>query len=437
MAMRCPALAAPANGATEGAATALRHTLSNGIVVLLQRNPSSPIVSVRGDVQMGAVYEPAEKAGLSALTGAALIRGTQQRTFQQIMDETEMRGCSVHTGGGLHSSGFAGKSLAEDLPLILEIMRDVVVSPTFPASEVEKLRGQFLMGLRESEQETHTRAARAARALLYPAVHPYSRSVSGTPTTVQQLTRDDLVAFHQRYHPAVMSMAVVGAIDPEAVIKLLEELFGGWEPASERPRLELPPVSPIVGVQRQDIAMAGKVQSDIIWAVHGLQRIHPDYYAAMIGNVILGRLGIGGRLGSNVREEQGMAYYVQSNLEADMGAGPWVALAGVGPANVERAIESILHEIETFTQQGPTEEELADVRAYLTGSLVLGLETNGGIAGMLLSVERYGLGMDYITRYPDIINGVSYDDVVRVARTYLSTQDYVLTVAGPAAGEQA
>jgi zinc protease len=342
----------------------------------------------------------------------------------------------VHTGGGLHSSGFAGKALAEDLPLILEIMRDVVMYPTFPAPELEKLRGQFLMGLRESEQETHTQAARAARTLLYPAEHPYSRSVSGTPTTVQQMTRDDLVAFHQRYHPATMTLAIVGDIDPEAVIKLLEELFGGWEPASAQPMLQLPHVPPIEGVQRRDITMAGKVQSDVIWAVHGLKRTHPDYYAAMIGNVVLGRMGIGGRLGDKVRKEQGMAYYVQSSLEADMGAGPWVALAGVSPANVERAIESILHEIETFMQQGPTEEELADVRAYLTGSLVLGLETNGGIAAMLLSIERYGLGMDYITRYADIINSIRHEDIVRVARTYLSTQDYVLTVAGPAVGEQ-
>jgi zinc protease len=151
----------------------------------------------------------------------------------------------------------------------------------------------------------------------------------------------------------------------------------------------------------------------------------------MMGNMILGRLGMGGRLGENVRENQGMAYYVYSGLEADLGAGPWAAVAGINPDNVERAIQAILQEIEQFKQAGPTDEELADAKAYLTGSLVLGLETNDGIAGTLLAIERYGLGLDYIDRYPDIINGLSHADIVTVARKYLSTENCVLVVAGP------
>jgi zinc protease len=190
-------------------------------------------------------------------------------------------------------------------------------------------------------------------------------------------------------------------------------------------------VPPLHGQQRRDIRMPGKMQADVIWAVHGLKRTDPDYYAAMMANMVLGRLGLGGRLGENVREEQGMAYYVSSGLSADLGAGPWLAVAGVNPGNIERAIEAILHEIERFMQEGPTEQELADVRSYLTGSLVLGLETNGGIANTLLAIERYGLGLDYIARYPDIIDAIDAEKIRAVANAYLSTSDYVLTVAGP------
>lgn len=410
---------------------AIRHVLSNGLVALIQRNASSPTVSIRGEIGVGAVHEPADKAGLSAFTGSSLIRGTEPRTFQQIVAETEERGCSVNAGGGLHSSGFGGKALAEDLPLVLEILADMVMRPTFPAHEIEKLRGQFLMSLRESEQETHTQASRAVRALLYPSDHPYSRLSSGSMATIQAISRDDLAAFHQHYHPATINIAIVGDVEPEQVIAELERYFGEWEPATTPPQTKLPGVPSLEGIQRRDIVMAGKVQSDIIWSVHGLNRTDPDYYAAMMANMVLGRIGMGGRLGENVRENQGMAYYVYSGLEADKGAGPWSAAAGVNPANVDRALTAILHEIERFKQEGPTEQELSDVRAYLTGSLVLGLETNGGIAGALLNIERHQLGLDFIARYPGIINSITAEEMMQATRKYLNTESYVLAVAGP------
>jgi zinc protease len=414
--------------------TARRHVLPNGVVVLVQRNAAAPTVSVRGEVLAGAVHEPAEKNGLAVYTGAALIRGAGERSFQQIVAETEALGCSVNAGGGLHSSGFGGKALAEDLPLLIEILADMVIRPTFPAHEIERLRGQFLMGLKEDEQETGTQASRAARTMLYPLEHPYSRSSSGTIATVEGITRDDLALFHQHYHPASTHIAIVGDVDLDATVAEVERRFGLWQGNGSPPAIELPPVPALSGVQRRDIAMEGKIQSDLIYAVHGLRRTDPDYYPAMIANMILGRIGMGGRLGENVREEQGMAYYVYSGLEADLGAGSWAAVAGVNPDNVERAIEAILHEIEHFCAEGPTEQELSDARAYLTGSLVLGLETSDGIAGTLLAIERYGLGLDYIARYPSIINGVSSEEIVATARKYLSTERYVLATAGPAVG---
>jgi zinc protease len=419
------------NGRASTIETATRHVLPNGMVALIQRNPSSPSVSVRGDVRVGAANEPAEHSGLAVFTGAALIRGTARRTFQQIVAETEALGATVNAGGGMHSSGFGGRSLIEDFSLILGILADMLRSPTFPAHEIERLRGQFLMSLRESEQETRTQASRAARALLFPPEHPYSRLTSGRIETVQKLTRDDLAAFHQLYHPALTTIAIVGDVDPPAVIEELEQVFGAWEIASAPARQQLPPTPPIKGVLRRDITLPGKVQSDVIWGVHGLSRTDPDYYIASVANMILGRIGLGGRLGDNVRERQGLAYSCGSSLDADLGAGPWAALAGVNSANVERAIEAIVHEIEHFCADGPTTEELNDARDYMTGSLALGLETNDGIAGTLLGTERYGLGLDYIARFPSIIRAITAEQIVDVARKYLSTENYIVVVAGP------
>lgn len=411
--------------------TATRHVLPSGLVLLIQRNATSPTVSVRGETRVGSIHEPADRNGLAVFTGAALIRGAGRRSFQEIAVAAESVGATVNAGGGMNASGFGGRSLVEDLPLVLELLADMLLRPTFPEQEIERLRGQILMGLRESEQDPRTQASRAARALLYPSEHPYSRLSSGSLASVEALTRDDLVGFHQLYHPAVTTIAVVGDVDPPAVIAQMEGYFGGWRSDAPPPSFELPAGNTIAGVQRRDISMPGKSQSDVIWAVHGLARTSPDYYAAAIGNMILGRLGMGGRLGENVREEQGLAYYVGSSLEADLGAGPWAALAGVNPANVERTIAAILHEVSTFIADGPTDEELSDARDYMTGSTVLGLETNDGIAGTLLGIERYGLGLDYIARYPSIIRAISAEQIVEVARRYLSTEHYVVTVAGP------
>lgn len=412
--------------------TATRHVLPNGMVALIQRNPASTTVSVRGEVRVGAVHETAEKNGLAVFTGSSLIRGTQRRTFQQIVAETEARGCSVNAGGGLHSSGFGGRALAEDLPLILEILADMLSQPLFPTQEIERLRSQFLMNLRESEQETRTQASRALRRMLFPPQHPYSRLSSGSIATVERLTREDLAAFHTNYHPAVATIAIVGDVEPQVVIELLEQTFGHWEPKGSPPTTHLPAVTKLESAERRDIALPGKSQTDIIFAVHGLARTDDDFYAASVANMILGRLGMGGRLGDNVRERQGLAYYCGSSIEADLGAGPWAALAGVNPADVEKAITAILHEIKQFSADGPTDEELSDARDYMTGSTVLGLETNDGIAGTLLGTERYGLGLDFIRRYPAIIRAVTPEQIVDVARRYLSVEKYALVTAGPA-----
>jgi len=414
-------------------ATAVRHTLPNGVVALVQRNPTAPTVSVYGEVRVGAVHEPAEKNGVAAFTGAALIRGTRRRSFQEIVAATEAVGASVNAGSSMHSTRFGGRSLSEDLALIIDILADMLRAPIFPDEEVERLRGQFLMMLRENEQDTSIRASRALRSLMFPPAHPYSRLSSGTIETISALTRDDLVRFHALFHPVATTIAVVGDVEPAAVLDLIERFFGDWHAPGTPPQVMLPDPQPLPARSRVHVALEGKSQTDIIWAVHGLDRRSPDYYAASVANMILGRIGIGGRLGERVREEQGLAYYCGSSLDADLGAGPWAAMAGVNPVHVEQAIDAIISEIKCFAAEGPTEQELADAHDFMTGSLAIGLETNDSIASTLLGIERHQLGLDYIERYPSIVRGVDRNQVTDVARRYLATDDYAVVTAGPPA----
>jgi zinc protease len=152
---------------------------------------------------------------------------------------------------------------------------------------------------------------------------------------------------------------------------------------------------------------------------------------ARLANTVLGVFGMMGRLGDRVREEQGLAYYVYSKLDAGLGAGPWTAIAGVNPANVERAIEGILHEVRRLRDEPLPADELADSQSFLTGSMPLRLETNEGLASTLLDMERYGLGLDYLQRYPAMVQAVTTQDVQDIARQYLDPDVYVLAIAGP------
>jgi zinc protease len=139
-----------------------------------------------------------------------------------------------------------------------------------------------------------------------------------------------------------------------------------------------------------------------------------------------------GRLGDNIRDEQGLAYYAYSHLEAGQGQGSWTAVAGVNPAAVERTLESIVLEVRRLRDEPVPPEELADSQSYLTGSMPLRLETNEGVARTLLDMERYGLGFDYLQRFPGLVNAVTVEDLREIARKYLDPDAYVLAVAGPA-----
>jgi zinc protease len=152
-------------------------------------------------------------------------------------------------------------------------------------------------------------------------------------------------------------------------------------------------------------------------------------------NTILGVFGLMGRLGEKVRDEQGLAYSSYSHLSGGPGPGPWRIVAGVNPANVNQAVESIRAEVRRMCEEPVGKDELSDSQAYLTGSMPLHLETNSGVAGTMLSMERYDLGLDYLQRYADTINEITPQRVQAAAQRWLDPDAYALAVAGPPEGD--
>ena len=407
-------------------------TLDNGLRVFVLENHASPSVVINGYVAGGAVYEAAAQAGLASMTAAVMRRGTKTRSFEAINEQVEAVGASFSIYSGRHAIGIDGKALAEDFALLVDVVSDVLVNPVFPAEYVERVRGQRLTHLQERDNDTRSVASLLFRQAVYDG-HPYSWPVDGLHETVAALTREDLTSYYQRnISPAGGAIVVVGAVTGDAVLRALEAGLGGWQAAS-LPAVQYPPVKPVPSVLRREQVLPGKVQTDIVLGGPAVRRSDPEYDAVRLANTVLGRFGMMGRLGENVREQHGLAYYAYSSVAASKEPGAWEVIAGVNPANVERCLEAVNEELARLANELVPEEELGDSKALLTGSLPLRLETNEGVADTILDMVWYELGLDYLHRYADMVNSVTAEQVRAVASDYLRPDAHVVAIAGPEA----
>lgn len=418
-----------------------RHTLRNGATLLVYPNPASPSVAIGAYHAAGAVLETREQAGLASLTADALNRGTANRTFFEFSEALDHVGASLAFHADTEYAALGGRALAEDLELLLTLATDVLSHPTFPEDEVGRVREQTLTVLAHAEDSPGSRAARRFRELLYGSANPNGWPEDGYAETVRAFQADDLRAFHARaYSPATLVLAVVGAVDSPAVRDLAERTIGAWAPRSAtvtaadwRQALaaaDAPPAAPAES-RREDIAIEGKTQTEFLLGWLGIRRTDPSYYATMVANFILGQLGLGGRIGSNVRDTQGLAYHASSYAVPGLTRQPWSIRAGINPANVDRAIQASLHEARQLADTPPDDDELRLSKQALIGSLPLRLERNDGIANMLLTLERYGLGLDHLGAFPGLIDAVTADDVRDVTAAVMSNPAYTLVTAGP------
>jgi len=408
-----------------------RETLPNGITVLTRSNFNSPSVVVTGYFGAGALCDPDDKLGLAEYTAYALMRGTKNRTFDKIYNELESVGASLGFSSGVHTSGFNARSLAEDLPLLLKLMSESLVTPAFPKAEMEKLRAQLLTGLSIRAQDTSDMASMVFDEILFKG-HPYSRPEDGHPETIQKIKRDDLVKFHHDYYgPRGMVIALVGAVTAEEAIKQVKRALGGWRVNGQKESPKLPELKLLKKTIHKHHRIPGKSQSDMVIGTNGPRRLDPEYMSASLGNNILGQFGMMGRIGDVVREKSGLAYYAYSGISAGTGPGSWEVSAGVNPQNVKRALELIQAELKRLVQEGVTEDELADSKANFVGRLPLSLESNGGVANALLNMERHQLGLGYYRSYPNFVNAVTREEVLSTARKFIDVNRLAIAVAGP------
>ncbi len=403
-----------------------KETLDNGLTLLVAERHNLPLVIVSVGVRAGSLLEPVEKAGLANLTAGLLAEGTSNRTGRQISEEIEFVGGSLGASGADDYVTVSLSILKKDLSLGFELLADIILNPVFSEEELRKRMERIKAALKAGEEDPGFVASKAFIKEVY-GDHPYGRLVQGSEETLDRIKREDLVEFHSDlYLPNNSVMSIVGDITTAEVKVLLGRYFAGWKsgdlslPASSSP--DGPGKSKTIAIDR-DLA-----QANIIIGHAGIRRDDPDYYVMSVMNYILGGGGFASRLMQSIREELGLAYDVHSSVNSLKEGGSFRISLQTKNESANTVIEEILREMMKMRNSPVSDTELSDAKAFLTGVFPVRIETSRRIADFLVATEVYGLGSGYVDDYPEFINAVTKEDILRVAREHLHTDEFILVI---------
>ena len=414
-------------GPAAGAPLAHREVLPNGIVLLVAERPAVPIVAVRVLTRAGAVFDPDDRAGLAHLTGALLTRGTAKHTGPEVDSAIEFVGGSLEAAAGRDSLTVALSVQKKDLALGLDLVSEVVLSPTFPPAEVTRKVSEIQAAIRRSEEDPGTVASRALSRLVYPG-HPYSVPVEGTRESVARLTRDDVVKFYAEHvRPDTTVVAVVGAVTVDEARREITARLGAWARPAGAPQSITPVTAP--ASPREETVKRELTQSTIMFGRLAIRQTDPDYFPLSVASYVLGG-GSASRLYARVRDEAGLAYAVYSWLSTARYGAAFAVTAQTRTAEAPKVVVMVREELARMTRGAVAERELALAKQYLVGSFPFRLDTSGKVADFLVAVEDQGLGLDYADRYKERIARVTARDVQRVAAKYFPPATFDLVIVG-------
>lgn len=413
-----------------GADTIFRKSFDNGSTFLAYPNPTSPAVFFRGLLPVGSLSDPAGKSGLANLLAAMLSTGTLKHNFQELNNLIESCGASISISSGSLATLFSGQCLKEDLPLILGLLLEMLSQPAFPQAHLERLKQQLSVVFKMQAQSTEEMAAQAFDRLYYRD-HHYAIPELGNPETVSSILLDDLHEFHKRYFgPRGMVFTISGGMDSEKTAELFNQIFSTWENPNQAEQIPLPKWQPHKQAMREHISIPEKSQSNLIVGTSAPNGLSPNLQTCSLGDNILGRFGMMGRIGEAVRERSGLAYYASSALESGLGPSTWKVYAGVNPNNLDKAINKIIDELKRFTNEPVSREELDDVKSQTIGQIPLSLESNAGLASFLLGLQRYNRDLNYLRNLPETIEKITDQMILEEAQKYWRLDQLVITSAG-------
>jgi len=407
--------------------TITTRELSNGLKIVVIEQHELPLLDVLLQVRSGGESDPAGKMGTAALVAGMLTEGTASRTALQIADQAAYLGVELNATSGWEQSTVSLHTPIAQLDSALALFADVSLHPSFPMSDLERVRKVRLTALQQARDRGPTIADRAFAAAVFGEKHPYGRPLAGTEGSMASITRDEVQRFYTTYYrPNNATLLVVGDARPDDVERRAREIFGGWARGPVSPPPTGTPSTPkgttVVIVE------PGAAQSSFRIGGIGAPRSTSDYFALQVMNTILGG-AFTSRLMQNLRETHGYTYGAQSGFGLRRSAGPFIAAAEVVTAKTDSALIEFLKELRAIREPVP-EDELAKAKRYLQLGLPGNLETTGGIASEFLPLIAYGIPLDFFATAVQRYDAVTQADVERVARQYVDPDHLTVVIVG-------
>ena len=400
----------------------------NGAKVLFVNAPEIPMLDVRVVFDAGSARD-GDKPGLTTLTNSLLSEGAGEWNADQIAERLESVGAELDSGS-LRDMAWVGVRTLTEQPTLdkaLDTLSAIIARPRFEPQDLERLRQNMQVALRQSQQSPGSVAQKAFYHQVF-GQHPYAIDSDGTEESLKAITRDDVRSTYSRYYVARNAVVgIVGAIDRPAAESIAERLTGGLPAGAPAP--ELPQVDALSVPVLQQVDFPS-TQSHIYLGQPGMRRKDPDYFALYVGNHILGGNGLVSQLSEEVREKRGLSYSVYSYFLPMREQGPFVIGAQTKNASADEALRVMRQVVQRFIDQGPTEEELLAAKRNITGGFPLRIASNSKILEYLSVIGFYDLPLDYLDRFTQQVDAVTVEQVRDAFRRRVDLNRLVTIVVG-------
>jgi len=399
-----------------------RSRLSNGFTVVVRENAAAPVVAYSLLVKMGTRTETPDDAGISNMLQIMLVRGTEMMNGEEIVAAADRMGGTIDAYGDEDYSEITATALSRSWQSMLELVGDVALRPTVPEGTLTGVRNFLVRQIRNRGEKPFDVAGDRMRAALF-GNHPYAWDPIGRRESVEQLTRDTLLAYYRRqYVPGQMVLAVSGDVKTADVMAHVQRIFGATPAANVEttPR----PAAPPMAATREVFTVPG-AQAQIFMAGLAPPFTHPDYATLKVMTAILGG-GMASRFFSDLRDKQALAYSARGQYVAHIDTSSFVAMLGTAPNNAQKAEAALKEQLARIQNEPASEEEVAVARSYVVGSQAMDRRTNARQAWYLAAAELAGVGYEFFDVYAANVKKVTRADVQRVARQYLGVMRTVV-----------
>ena len=398
-----------------------------GIEAWLVHSDANPLIAMRFAFRGGSTQDPKGKEGLAYFISAMMDEGAGE--FGAVAFQEREQALAMRMDFDTSRDVMLGnvQTLTANKDEVFDLVRLALTKPRFDKDAVERVRAQILAGLKFDENDPGTVASLAWDRLAFQD-HPYGRPIKGTMASISAIAPDDLAGYVDRvFARDKLVISVVGDIDAATLGKALDHIFGDLPLQSAlTPVAEAnPPLGPTSEIIEMDVP-----QSVAQFGHRGIARKDEDFIPAYVLNYIIGGGGFSSRLMEEVREKRGLAYSVHSNLFPFQHGAVFIGNVATKNEAVGQSLDVIASELRRVADQGPTEEEFADAKSYLTGAYALRFESSSSIANQLLWIQIEDLGIDYAARRNELVEAVTLDDIKRVAKRLIEADRLITTIVG-------